>query len=64
MTVAGHAVETIDLETRDILSLYSGAQGAPGTVENSVRRGAGAAVKTITAYAKDTSKFLIRDQLT
>ena len=72
--MAGHAVETCDLETSDILSLYSGARRSSGTVENSVRRGAGAAlgalvaalhaVKTITAYAKDTSKFLIRDRLT
>ena len=64
MTVAGHAVETTDLETSDILSLYSGALGASGTVKNNGWRGVGAAVKTITAYAKDTSKFLIRDQLT
>ncbi len=64
MTVAGHAVETTDLETSDILSLYSGALGASGTVKNNGWGGAGAAVKTLTAYAKDTSKFLIRDQLT
>ena len=72
--MAGHAVETCDLETINVLSLYSRAQGAPGTVENSVQGGVGAAlgalvavldaVNTITADAKDTSKLLIRDRLT